>query len=165
MLTTRVGSWVVSISAGFTSAEIRDFVIEYHLQPYGQKEAWLAAQGVSVRQLRRWEAAVFAGDLDRGLIPREGSGMTGPPGRRRAFVQAKTAKQDRDAAEVTRLQTRVRELEQANEALGKAIGLLHAMNAEEPDAAPTMTDLDDSSSARTDSSLSSAPRSDPSAKP
>lgn len=144
----------MSISPGFTSAEIRDFVIEYHLQPYGQKEAWRAAQGVSVRQLRRWEAAVFAGDLDRGLIPREGSDMTGSPGRRRAFVAAKTAKQERDAAELAGLRARVRELEATNEALGKAIGLLHEMNAEEPDAAAMISDLDDSSSSRTDSSPS-----------
>jgi hypothetical protein len=144
----------VSISAGFTSAEIREFVIEYHLLPHGQKGSWRAAQGVSVRQLRRWEATVFAGDLDRGLIPREGSGVTVPPAKRSALAMAQTAKQERAEAEVARLQARVRDLEQANEALGKAIGLLHAMNAEEPDAAPTMTDLDDSSSARTDSSPS-----------
>lgn len=144
----------MSISAGFTSAEIREFVIEYHLLPHGQKGSWRAAQGVSVRQLRRWEATVFAGDLDRGLIPREGSGVTVPPAKRSALAMAQTVKQERDEAEVARLQARVRDLEQANEALGKAIGLLHAMNAEEPDAAPTMTDLDDSSSARTDSSPS-----------
>ncbi len=107
-----------------------------------------------MRQLRRWEATVFAGDLDRGLIPREGSGVTVPPAKRSALAMAQTAKQERDEAEVARLQARVRELEHANEALGKAIGLLHAMNAEEPDAALTMTDLDDSSSARTDSSPS-----------
>jgi hypothetical protein len=144
----------VSISPGFTAAEIHDFVVEYHLQPYGQKEAWRAAQGVSVRQLRRWEATVFAGDLDRGLIPREGSGMTGPPGRRAAFVQAKTAKQEREAAELAGLRARVRELEATNEALGKAIGLLHELNVPGPDSTPTIRNLDDSSTPRTDSSPS-----------
>ena len=64
---------MVSISPGFTSAEIREFVVEYHLLPHGQKGLWRAAHGVSVRQLTRWKAAVFAGDLDRGLIPREDS--------------------------------------------------------------------------------------------
>ena len=57
-------------------------------------------------------------------------------------------------AEVERLQARVRELEAANDALGKAIGLLHDRNVLESDAAPTMTDLDDSSTSRTDSSPS-----------
>jgi hypothetical protein len=67
---------------------------------------------------------------------------------------AQTAKQDRDEAEMAHLRARVRQLEATNEALGKAIGLLHAMNVEEPDAAPTMTDLDDSSPPRTNSSPS-----------
>lgn len=144
----------MSISPGFTSAEIREFVVEYHLLPHGQKGSWRAAQGVSVRQLRRWEATVFAGDLDRGLIPREGGGMTVPPAKRTALVQAQAARQARETAELARLQARVRELEQTNEALGKAIGLLHAMNVEEPDAAPTSSDPEDSSTPKTDSSPS-----------
>ena len=63
----------MTISSGFTVAEIREFVHEYQLQPYGQKGSWLAARGVSSKRLRRWRDAVFEGDLDRGLIPREGS--------------------------------------------------------------------------------------------
>lgn len=134
----------MSISAGFTSAEIREFVMDYHLLPHGQKGSWRAAQGVSVRQLRRWEATVFAGDLDRGLVPREGSGMTVPPAKRTALAQAQAAKQDRDGAELARLQARVGELEQTNEALGKAIGLLHARSEHEPDATLPMSDPQDS---------------------
>jgi hypothetical protein len=38
----------MSISPGFTVTEIREFVLEYHLLPYGQTGSWLAAQGVSV---------------------------------------------------------------------------------------------------------------------
>jgi hypothetical protein len=104
--------------------------------------------------LRRWEATVFAGDLDRGLIPREGDGMTVPPAKRTALAMAQTAKQERDEAEMARLQARVRELEATNEALGKAIGLLHEMNADEPDAIPTTSDPSDSSTSRTNSSPS-----------
>lgn len=144
----------MSISPGFTSAEIREFVVEYHLLPHGQKGLWRAAHGVSVRQLTRWKAAVFAGDLDRGLIPREGGVMTVPPAKRTALAMAEAAKQDREDDELARLRARVGELETTNEALGKAIGLLHAMNAEEPDAAPTTSDLDDSSTPRTNSSPS-----------
>ena len=80
--------------------------------------------------------------------------MTVPPAQRRALAKADAAKQDRDAAELDQLRARVHELEVTNEALGKAIGLLHAMNAEEPDATPPITDLDDSSTSRTDSSPS-----------
>jgi hypothetical protein len=144
----------MSISPGFTSAEIREFVVEYHLLPHGQKGMWRAAQGVSVRQLKRWEAAVFAGDLDRGLIPREGMGVMVPPAKRAAVAMAAAAKKDREDDELTRLRARVGELEATNEALGKAIGLLHAMNAEEPGAAPTISDLDDSLPPKTDSSPS-----------
>jgi hypothetical protein len=144
----------MSISAGFTPAEIRELVVEYQLLPYGQKGPWLAAQGVSNRQFRRWQATVFGGDLDRGLIPREGGQMTVPPAKRRALAKADAAKQDLDEAELAHLRARVRELEATNEALGKAIGLLHAMNAEEPETTPTISDLDDSSPPRTNSSPS-----------
>src|SRR5215217_4221791 len=132
----------------------RALVVEYYIPAVGETVKKRAAQGVSIRQLRRWEATVFAGDLDRGLIPREGSGMTVPPAKRTALAQAQTAKQEREEAERARLQARVRELEATNEALGKAIGLLHAMNAEEPDAAPTSSDPDDSSPSTTNSSPS-----------
>ncbi|BBY86811.1 hypothetical protein [Mycolicibacterium tokaiense] len=142
----------MSISAGFTPTEIRELVVEYQLVPHGQKGPWLAALGVSNRQFRRWQSAVFDGDLD--LIPREGSPMTVPPAQRRALAKAEDAKQARDEAELARLQARVRELEATNEALGKAIGLLHERNAHEPDATPTTIDLDDSSTSRTDSSPS-----------
>jgi hypothetical protein len=144
----------MSISPGFSPTEIRELVVEYQLVPHGQKGPWLAAQGVSNRQFRRWQTAVFDGDLDRGLIPREGGVMTVPPAKRRALAKAGEAKQVRDEAELARLQARVRELEKTNEALGKAIGLLHEMNAHEPDATPRIHDLDDSSTPRTDSSPS-----------
>jgi hypothetical protein len=149
----------MSISPGLTAAEIREFVDQYHLQGHGQKGAWLAAQGVSYHRLRRWQAAVFDGDLDRGLIPREGGGMTVPPAKRTAVAKARSAAQTE--AELARLGARVHELEQsnenlekANEALGKAIGLLHLMREQEPDAAPTTSDPSDSSTPRTNSSPS-----------
>ena len=73
----------MSIGAGFTLEEIREVVYEYQLQPHGQKTSWLSARGVGYDQLRRWRAAVYEGDLYRGLIPREGSPMTIPPNHRR----------------------------------------------------------------------------------
>lgn len=142
----------MSISPGFTALEIRDFVYEYHRLPHGQKRSWLAAQGVTYHCLKRWRIAVFDGDLDRGLIPREGMDMTSPPVRR--AVLAKVASAEQTEAELARLRARVQELEQTNEALGKAIGLLHARNEHEPDAAPTTNDPSDSSTPKTDSSPS-----------
>lgn len=142
----------MSISPGFTALEIREFVYEYHRQPYGQKRAWLAVRGVPYHRLKRWRLAVFDGDLDRGLIPREGMDMTSPPARRAAL--AKIASAEQTEAELARLRARVQELEQSNEALGKAIGLLHARSEHEPDEAPTTNDPSDSSTSKTDSSPS-----------
>ncbi len=69
------------------------------------------------------------------------------------MAKQRDARIARDEAEIARLQARVRELEASNELLGKAIGLLHEMNVNEPDVAPpTIQDLDDSSTSRTDSS-------------
>ena len=148
----------MSIGAGFTAAEIVEFVYEYQRQPYGQKRSWLAGRGVTSHRLRRWRAAVFDGDLDRGLIPRDGGVMSSPTERSAMVRVAETAQRE---ADVARLQARVHELEQANEglekaneALGKAIGLLHAMNEEEPDAAPTTNDPSTSSTSKRDSSPS-----------
>ncbi len=144
----------MSISPGFTPTEIRELVVDYQLLGRGQKGPFLAAVGVSNRQFRRWQSALFDGDLDRGLIPREGGAMTVPPAKRRALAKAEADKHDRDEIELVRLQARVRELEVTNEALGKAIGLLHEMNVHEPDVTPTIHDLGASSTPRTDSSPS-----------
>ena len=39
----------MSISPGFTTEQIREFVHQYEIQPYGQKAVWLVGcQGTSV---------------------------------------------------------------------------------------------------------------------
>jgi len=134
----------MTAAVGFTAVEIREFVHEYHVQPFGQKASWLAGQGVSYDRLRRWRTTVFEGDLDRRLIPREGSPMTVPPAKRTALEKKRAAERAAHAAEVAKLSERIRELEGTNETLGKAIGLLHAMNEQEPDDAPTTSDPSDS---------------------
>jgi hypothetical protein len=134
----------MTVSVGFTAVEIREFVHEYHVQPYGQKRSWLAAQGVSYDRLRRWRAGVFEGDLDRGLVPRDGVVVNVPSGKRTALEKARAAERTAHAAEVAKLSERIRELEGTNDTLGKAIGLLHAMSEQEPDNAPTTSDPSDS---------------------
>ena len=143
----------MSISPGFTSAEIVEFVHAYHRQPRGQKGLWLADRGISHDRLRRWQSAVFDGDVDRGLIPREG-GVTTSPGKRISMARQRDAQIARNDAELARLRARVGELEATNDALGKAIGLLHEMNVHEPDATPPTSGPEDSSTSRTDSSPS-----------
>ena len=122
----------MSISPGFSTEQIREFVHRYEIQPYGQKAFWLEEQGVSYDRLRRWRSAVFDGDLDRGLIPREG-GVVTPPEKRTGIERQRARERAAQEAEVARLTARVRELEQTNETLGKAIGLLHQMSEKEPD--------------------------------
>ena len=134
----------MSISPGFTTEEIREFVHEYHRVAHGRKGAWLAERDVSKRTMRRWRDAVYVGDLDRGLIPREGSHMTVPPGKRTALEKMRAAEQAAHEAELAKLSARVRELEDTNRALGNAIGLLHAMSEEEPADTPTTPDPSDS---------------------
>jgi hypothetical protein len=134
----------MTVGVGFTAVEIREFVHEYYVQPRGQKLSWLAGQGVTYDRLRQWRASVFEGDLDRGLVPREGSPVTVPPKIRTALEKARAAERAAHAAEVARLTERIRELEGTNDTLGKAIGLLHAMNEHEPGDAPASSDPSDS---------------------
>jgi hypothetical protein len=142
----------VSISPGFTSAEMVELVHEYHLQPHGQKAVWLVNRGLTYHRLRRWRESLYEGDLDRGLIPREGSYVTTPPVKRTAIARARAAEAARHEAEIARLQARVDELEATSAALGKAIGLLHDRNGQEPDAIPATNDPISSSTSKTDSS-------------
>jgi hypothetical protein len=130
----------MSITPGFTVAEIREFVHEYQLLPYGGRGAWLLQRDFSYDTMRKWCRTIFEGDLDRGLIPRDGSEMTIRPDRRTALEKLRAAERAAHAAEIARLSGRVRELEDTNTALGKAIGLLHAMSEEEPETPPTTPD-------------------------
>ena len=134
----------MSISPGFTTDEIRDFVHDYHQVAHGKKALWLAARGVTHDVFRRWQAAVFRGDLDRALIPRESSQMKVPPAQRTALEKIRAAEHAMHAAEISKLSARVHELEETNTALGKAIGLLHAMSEEEPETLPTTPDASSS---------------------
>lgn len=122
----------MSISPGYTNEEIREFVYQYEDQPWGTRQDWLNSQGVSNKRFRRWRDAIYDGDLGRGLIPRQSSPMTSPSQRRFMAMQNKDQE-----AENERLRKRVRELEQANETLGKAIGLLHQLNEQEPGTSQT----------------------------
>lgn len=134
----------MSISAGFTAAEICELVFEYQGLAHGRKAGWLVEHRISGRQMRRWRASLFEGDLDRGLVPREGGRVTVPPGKRTAVARMRAAEQAAHDIEVDRLNARIRELEETNDALGKAIGLLHEMSEHEPADTPMTTDPSDS---------------------
>lgn len=124
---------------GYTTEEIRGFVHEYHLQPHGTKTMWLAGQSFTRHQFLRWRKMALEGDLDRNLIPREHGGMTRTGGEWSAFEKARAKEIAEHQTEVEQLHARIRMLEGTNDALGKAIGLLHSMSEQEPDE-PATTD-------------------------
>jgi transposase-like protein len=122
---------------GYTRDEIRDFVHEYYLQPHGTKTAWLASRSVTKWTIRQWRRAVFEGDLDRNLVPRDYGVMAHTHGDRSAFEKARAKEIAEHQSEIEQLKGRIRELEGTNDALGKAIGLLHGLNVPEPDTKRT----------------------------
>lgn len=130
----------MTVTAGWTAEEIREFVFQYELMPYGSKGAWLAERGVSQRRLARWRDAVHLGDVQRGLLPREDGPMGDSVNRRRVQAHALEAERAAQAAQLAALQARVDELEAVNDALGKAIGLLHQMSGHEPGESPEPTE-------------------------
>ncbi len=144
----------MSITPGFTTAEIRELVHEYQLVAHGQKAAWLAQRGLRYHHVIKWRKAVFGGNLDRGLVPRQARGMTLPPKQRTELAKQRAAERAEHEAETERLQARIRELEETNAALGKAIGLLHQMNEQEPDVLQPKTGRSGSSTSTTPSSES-----------
>ena len=131
-------------TTGFTAEEIREIVHEYQLQPWGTKKAWLERRGLSGDKIRRWRNGIFDGDLERSVYPRQAIPVT-HPGKRTSLEKQRERERAVHAAEMERLAARVRELEATNEALGKAIGLLHSMNEQEPNVNRTTTDPSDSS--------------------
>jgi hypothetical protein len=152
---------VLSISPGYTATEICELVFEYKGLSHGSKAGWLAERGLTGRRMGRWRDSVLGGDLDKGLIPREGSAVKRSPAEQTSIARRRAAEQAAHADEVRQLNTRIRELEQsngrltqANDALGKAIGLLHERNAHEPDATAVSNDPSDSSTSKPDSSSS-----------
>ena len=101
----------------FSPEQRRRLVLEYLERPHGTKRAFLKEQDICFDQLRRWQAALADGDLDRGLVPRKTGVMT-----------------RRDATEIRRLQAEVDRLNdqlaaerKAVDALGKAISVMHSL--------------------------------------
>ena len=67
------------------------------------------------------------------------------PAKRTSLERQRARERAVHELEVERLNARLQELEAMNEALGKAIGLLHSRSEQEPGENPTPTDPSDSS--------------------
>jgi hypothetical protein len=122
---------------GFTNVEIREFMHEYYLQPFGTKSEWLASKSISDWTFRRWRTMLVQGDLDRGLIPREHDPMAPTNREVSAFERARAKEIAEHQSKVEQLEKRIAELEGTNSALGKAIGLLHELNVPGPGTTAT----------------------------
>ncbi|MFC7465526.1 hypothetical protein [Brachybacterium sp. GCM10030252] len=142
----------MSISPGYTEDEIREMVYHYECLPHGAKLEWVKAQPFSLGELRRWRRSVHEGDLSRGLIPRDDiSPSTSIKERRRMAHEHSLRNTEKRVCELEDENKRLRE---ANDALGKAIGLLHNYSAQRPDGSPEATSPDGSSTTKTNSSES-----------
>lgn len=124
-------------TTGYTREDIREYLHQYYLQPHGTKQTWLAEQSIPPWKIRQWRKLVYEGDLDRNLIPRDHGTMSSTYSERSAFEKARAKELAEHQREVEKLQERIHDLEGTNEALGKAIGLLHTLNVPEPDSTPT----------------------------
>ena len=137
----------------WTAEEKTALVQQYVALPHGTKAAWLLEQGVSRHQIMTWRKAFYFGDLERDLVPRDTSHMTVADGARLARVEQElAAERTARAREAQTHAEQVARLEASNEALGKAIGLLHQMSEQEPAVNQPTNDPSDSSTPRTTSS-------------
>lgn len=101
-------------------------VVEFLGVEHGRKTAWLAEQEISSKTMYRWRTAYLYGDLERDLVPRDTAGMDVSDGARLKQLQTQLeAERAARAAERVKHQQEVDRLHEVNEALGKAIGLLH----------------------------------------
>lgn len=129
----------MTITPGFTAEEIVGFVRAYEQVPHGFKGVWLKEQSFSVDQFRRWRRAYDAGDLERGLVPRQMPSRAASAKRariaedevERVRAEARMEIEELKAAHLVELASRdaqITMLEAGNVTLGKAIGLLQNLN-------------------------------------
>lgn len=110
----------------WTAQEKAEFVAEYLLVDHGKKASWLAERGIGRYAMRDWRRAYLYGDLARGLVPRDTGGMSVSDGARMRQLEVElAAERAARAADHAQHVAEVDRLNRMNEALGKAIGLLH----------------------------------------
>lgn len=114
--------------------EKRAHVLAYLACGYGRKAGYLREHGITDSQLHKWRRQLFAGTLELNVVPRGGS--RGSVEDNWEIVRLQKAvdslsQQLRQQAEshfdeVADKDAKIAQSEQAVEALGKAIALLHA---------------------------------------
>jgi hypothetical protein len=110
----------------WSSVEKASLVAEYLVLPYGTKLAWLAERRITHDRMRVWRLAYLYGDLDRELAPRDTSTMSvSDAARVRQLELALEAEHKARLVDSERFTAELERMQQVNDALGKAIGLLH----------------------------------------
>ncbi|WP_044506319.1 hypothetical protein [Gordonia sp. KTR9] len=120
------------MSPGYTVEEIAGFVREYLALPHGQKKVWLRSKPFSRDQMVRWRRKYLAGDLERGLLPRNEVTRADAIRRVMAAEEKLAAAPRSHAEELAALRTQIATLESGNAALGRAIGLLRTLESPGP---------------------------------
>lgn len=120
---------------GFTTEEKRQYVLDYLNQPYGTKATWLATTPVTANQMGNWRTAYLHGDLDRNLIPRDTRVMS-KPARLQDLEKLLTKQQHDHEAALAGRDQEIASLRTTNDALGKAIGLMHKWSEHTPGDTP-----------------------------
>ena len=108
-------------------------VAEYMMVQHGKKTAWRVERGIGSTTMSNWRRAYLFGDLEQRLVPRDTSSMSVSDGARLRQLElrlateqeARAAEQERHAAERRLHAAEIERLNKVNDALGKAIGLLH----------------------------------------
>jgi transposase-like protein len=121
--------------SGLTWQEKYEHVLAYVSCPYGGKGAYLREHGLSFRSMSAWRAAVYAGTLDQGLVPRvvlstvEENQEVARLARANEELRALLAAQDQShTAALAAKDAQLAAASRTVDALGKAIALLHPGN-------------------------------------
>lgn len=114
------------VARRYSAAEKMGLVEEYLGLRHGTKGAWLKAHRISPFSIASWRQSYLYGDLERQLEPRDTAGMDVSDSARFQQLRAQLEAERRArAADQRRHEAELERLESVNEALGKAIGLLH----------------------------------------
>ena len=116
---------------GPSAAEKAELVGEYLQVRPGEKRAWLVGRRIDPKRMSKWRRMYLFGDLELGLDPRDTDGMVEEDGARiRQLEKQLQLERAVRADELRAHREEIEWLEKANDALGRAIGLLHDRNAE-----------------------------------
>lgn len=109
-----------------------ELIEQYMALPRSQKRAWIKERGLTFSQMSNWRKAYIFGDLAEGRIPRDTMPMELEMSARLADLQRRLGREmDARLAERKAHEEEVARLQAMNDALGKAIGLLHERNAKQ----------------------------------